>query len=50
VLAPAVLVLWRRGEPFHRHLALSVGGVALAGMLLGNAIESLWLDRIFLHM
>ena len=50
VLAPAVLVLWRRGQPFLRDLALGVGVAVLAAILLGNTIESLVLDRIFNHM
>jgi hypothetical protein len=50
VLAPTVLVLWRRGQPFFRDLALGVGTATLAAILLGNTTESLLLDRIFLHL
>jgi Dolichyl-phosphate-mannose-protein mannosyltransferase len=49
VLAPAILVRWRPDEPVYRHLALGMAVTALALVLLGNAVESFWLDRIFLH-
>ena len=46
VLAPAVLSLWRPADPFYRRVARGAAAVAVAGMLVGNVVESLWLDRI----
>jgi uncharacterized membrane protein len=46
VLAPAVLSLWRPADPFYRRLARGAAAVAVAGMLVGNTVESLWLSGI----
>lgn len=48
VLAPAVLLLWRREDRLHR-IAGWVAGAALSLIVLGNMIESLELDRIFMR-
>ncbi len=50
VLVPVVLALWRRGEGANRQVALAVASTALVFMVLGNAVESFWLDRIFTHL
>jgi hypothetical protein len=50
VLAPVVLALWRRGEGAYRQVALAVATTALVFMVLGNTVESFWLDRIFDHL
>ncbi len=50
VLVPSVLSMWRPADPVYRWLARGAAAVALAGMLVGNAVESAWLDRIFTRM
>jgi hypothetical protein len=50
VLAPAALAMWRRRQPQLLTWARAVAVGALAVMLLGNAVESFYLDRIFERM
>lgn len=47
VLGPAVLALRRRGELLYQRLALGAAIAALALIVVGNSVESFWLDRIF---
>lgn len=47
VLGPAAVLAWQRRSPLWQRLGLATAGVALALLLLGNAVESWWLDRIF---
>jgi len=50
VLGPAALLAYRRNRPLLRRWAVGVASVALLLMLLGNLVESLWLDRIFIRL
>jgi hypothetical protein len=50
VLAPVVLYRWRRNEPLYGRLVAIVSMTAFGIFVLGNAVESLWLDRIFFRM
>jgi uncharacterized membrane protein len=50
VLLPAAVVLWRGTDTRVRTWARAAASVALAVMLLGNAVESFYLDRIFARM
>lgn len=49
VLVPAVLLLWRRRELRYQQVAVWAATAALALMVLGNAVESLRLDRLFIR-
>ena len=50
VLTPAALLAYRRNRPVLRRWATGVAGAALLLMLLGNLVESWWLDRIFTRL
>jgi hypothetical protein len=47
VLGPTAVLAWRPLSPLWQRVALGAAGVALALVLLGNTVESWWLDRIF---
>jgi len=47
VLLPAAILLWRRSDLRMRTWARGAASAALAVMLLGNALESFFLDHIF---
>jgi len=50
VLGPAALLAYRRTQPLLRRWAIGVTSAALLLMLLGNLVESVWLDRIFIRL
>lgn len=50
VVGPAALLAYRRNRPLLRQWATGVAAAALGLILLGNAIESLWLDQIFVRL
>jgi hypothetical protein len=50
VLAPAALVAWRRDRPGLQRWAVNAAAAALVLVILGNVVESLWLERIFVRM
>lgn len=50
VLGPAALLAYRRNRPLLRRWAIGVASAALVLMLLGNLVESVWLDRIFVRL
>jgi len=50
VLGPAALLAYRRNQPLLRRWAVGVASAALLVMLLGNLVESVWLDRIFIRL
>ncbi len=50
VVGPALLATWRRREMIFKQVAWTAAALALALIVLGNTIESLWLDRIFGRM
>jgi 4-amino-4-deoxy-L-arabinose transferase-like glycosyltransferase len=50
VLAPAVVLLWRRDDTHVQRVGTAIAAAALALMVLGNAVESLRLDAIFFRL
>jgi len=50
VVGPAVLLAYRRNRAVVRQWAAGIVGAALLVILLGNVVESLWLDQIFVRM
>jgi hypothetical protein len=50
VLAPAVWAAWHRADARARSVAVVVGQVTLGALLLGNAIESYFLEFVFSRM
>jgi uncharacterized membrane protein len=50
VLAPAAIAMWRRGDLRIKSWARGGAFAALTIMLLGNGVESFYLDRIFAFM
>ena len=50
VVGPAVLLAYRRNRVVVRQWATAMAGAALVLILLGNVVESLWLDQIFVRM
>ena len=47
VLAPALLSMWRPADPLYRWWARGAAAAAVVVMLVGNTVESAWLDRVF---
>jgi len=50
VLGPTAVLAYRRNRPLLRRWAVGVTSAALLLMLLGNLVESVWLDRIFIRL
>jgi hypothetical protein len=50
VLVPAAVMLWRGSDVRVRAWARAAAFAALAVMLVGNAVESFYLDHIFARM